>query len=539
LTPKPAANRPEGTASMPLFAENRSAVKAELVRVFADQVDEILDLAHGVGDLRSLEKAVVAELLCLGRLTLGHLFALRCQQAAAQDIEQRGLTPEQVRLRFDEDYWATVVTTVGPVHFPWFAYRDLSRGHGTVTRTPARKQVLPYQRSCHSSPLCLEWEVRLGAQHPYRGAQEELQFFTHGAVTLEDTTISRHLLRVSTLVDRSWMYLSPEEIREILREQATRDRETRKPIIYASCDAHALRQYVNETWETEWKMANGIRLWCEDRKTGEIIHLGGEFTWGDCHEVSRVFQALIDEGILPADGNYGEGVRAQLAWVSDAMRWFDDHILKLFADAVVILDIFHLLRWFAICAAKTFKAGSKTARQMYAWAARVLGFGAAAETAAKPRKGHKKRRGRKHRHAHNAQQGRFKGIRKTASGLAVALLDILASFKPKRKEGVEELEALAERICNNTWRMNYPDYIRRGYQIGSGAMESFHRTGSQQRTKVPGARWLAETSQAVFNLRMVQLVGKWDAFWEQPGLLHQLADALPRKPVDASAGDRV
>ena len=518
-----------------LFSENRATVKAELVRAFADQLDEILDLAHGDGNLRGLEKVVVRDLLCLGRLTLGHLFALRCQRATAEDIERRGLTVKQVRLRLDEDYWATVMTTVGPVRFPWFAYRDLSRGPGSVTHAPAREDVLPYQRSCHSSPLCLEWEVRLGTQHPFRGAQDELEFFTHGAVTLEDTTISRHVLRVSTLVDRSWMYLGPEEIREILRERATRDRETRKPIIYASCDAHALRRYTDETWNAEWKMANGIRLWCEDRKTGGIIHLGGEFTWGDCHEVGRVFQELVDEGILPADGNYGEGVRAQLVWVSDAMRWFDDHILKIFPHAVVILDIFHLLRWFAICAGKAFKAGSKAARQMYAWAAKILGFEPRAETSAKPRKGHKKHRGRKNRHAHNARQGRFDGIRKTATGLLRALLDVLASFRPKRKEAVEEIDALAERISNNAWRLNYPEYLRRGYQIGSGAMESFHRTGSQQRTKVPGARWLAETSQAVFNLRMVQLVGKWDAFWDQPDLMRQLAGALSRKPAEADA----
>jgi hypothetical protein len=173
---------------------------------------------------------------------------------------------------------------------------------------------------------------------------------------------------------------------------------------------------------------------------------------------------------------------------------------------------------------------------MYAWAAKVLGFDPTAETAAKPRKGHKKHRGRKNRHAHNARQGRFKGIRKTANGLANALIEILASFKPKRKESVEEIDALAERICNNAWRMNYPDYIRRGYQIGSGAMESFHRTGSQQRTKVPGARWLAETSQAIFNLRMVQLVGKWDAFWSQSNFMHQLASAFsPKHAAEAGA----
>jgi hypothetical protein len=70
---------------------------------------------------------------------------------------------------------------------------------------------------------------------------------------------------------------------------------------------------------------------------------------------------------------------------------------------------------------------------------------------------------------------------------------------------MDAVEALAERISNNVLRMDYPEYLRCGYQIGSGAMESFHRTGSQQRTKVPGARWLANTSQARFNIRMLQL----------------------------------
>jgi hypothetical protein len=276
----------------------------------------------------------------------------------------------------------------------------------------------------------------------------------------------------------------------------------------------------------EWKMANGIRLWCENRKTGEVIHLGGEFTWGDCHEVGRVFRELIEDGILPTNGNYGEGVRAQLVWVSDAMRWFDDHILELFPNALVILDIYHLLRWFAICAAKTFKAGTQAARQLYAAAAKVLGFDPKNEQSPK-RQGHTKRRGNKrNRHAHNAGQGRFKGIRKRASALARALMDLLVSFRPKKQEHAQEFDALAERISKNAWRIDYPEYLRRGYQIGSGAMESLHRTGSQQRTKVPGARWLPATSQAVFNLRMLQLVGKWDAFWDQPDLMCRLTGAL-------------
>ena len=41
-------------------------------------------------------------------------------------------------------------------------------------------------------------------------------------------------------------------------------------------------------------------------------------------------------------------------------------------------------------------------------------------------------------------------------------------------------------------------------------MESMHRTGSQARLKRPGAKWLAEKAQAIFDWRMLKLVGRWD-----------------------------
>lgn len=39
-----------------------------------------------------------------------------------------------------------------------------------------------------------------------------------------------------------------------------------------STDAHALRRYVDETWSASWKMVNGIRLWCIDRRSGKVMH---------------------------------------------------------------------------------------------------------------------------------------------------------------------------------------------------------------------------------------------------------------------------
>ena len=514
----------------PVVAEDVGRVKAELVDAFASMLDRLFDgVDDGSATQRALEIQLWKELLVVGRLALAYLFGLLSWKATQQDLKLRGLGRDDVRLRLDRGYWGTLMTTLGPVTFPFFAYRDPSSGVATVTRTPAKESVFPYHSHCRSSVLCLEWQTRSGAAHPFRRAEEELAFFTQGSITTEDTTIAKHLVRVASMIDRSWLYKEPDEIRDILRNRATKDQQTGKPIIYASSDAHAERRYVDDTWRAQWKMVNGIRIWCEDRETGQIVHLGGEFTWGDCHEVKKAFEALIEARTLPKDGDYGDGVVAQLAWISDAMPWFDDHILPLFPDATVILDVYHLIRWFSVLAAILFKAGSKAAKKLVRSAEEAI-FGPTAKRsrAPTPRRGHKKRRMRALKHAHDHASRKYVDVARSGDRLAKALLDLLTPLSPKKKNAKEELEALGNRICNNVLRMGYQALLSRGFQIGSGAMESIHRTGCQLRAKLPGARWLEETAQAIFNVRMLQLVGNWDAFWK-PGRSPQAARRrLPR-----------
>ena len=84
----------------------------------------------------------------------------------------------------------------------------------------------------------------------------------------------------------------------------------------------------------------------------------------------------------------------------------------------------------------------------------------------------------------------------------------------------------------NVHRMDYAAYLGSGLQIGSGPMESFHTTGSQCRLKIPGARWLEHTSQAILRLRMLQLSGRWEEFWSQPDLDAKLAPAFSKRAAE-------
>jgi len=49
------------------------------------------------------------------------------------------------------------------------------------------------------------------------------------------------------------------------------------------------------------------------------------------------------------------------------------------------------------------------------------------------------------------------------------------------------------------------------------------------RLKIPGAKWLKETAQSIFNIRMMTIVGKWNEFWRQPNITEKLTAGFKAK----------
>jgi len=182
--------------------------KEEIVRMVVEALESGAKEATANASTAEPERAVAKQLVPIGQRMVAFAFATACRAAMDDDLHKRGLTREQVRLRTDEDGYITVGTTFGPITFPTFTYRDLSSPLGSVIRHPAHG-LFPYHLACRSSPLCLEWEARLGAQHPFRKAEQLLRFFTRGASTIEDTSIARHMLALSSMVDSSWLYRTP------------------------------------------------------------------------------------------------------------------------------------------------------------------------------------------------------------------------------------------------------------------------------------------------------------------------------------------
>ena len=91
--------------------------------------------------------------------------------------------------------------------------------------------------------------------------------------------------------------------------------------------------------------------------------------------------------------------------------------------------------------------------------------------------------------------------------------------KLDQKKMTDDARAEYKRVLNyitgNVQRMDYPSYLRRGWQIATGAIESACKTVVNQRLCLGGMRWGEEGSDAVAHLRALYRSDpdQWDAFW--------------------------
>jgi hypothetical protein len=79
----------------------------------------------------------------------------------------------------------------------------------------------------------------------------------------------------------------------------------------------------------------------------------------------------------------------------------------------------------------------------------------------------------------------------------------------------EEHTNVLRYLENNLHRMKYPEYVTKGWQIGTGAVESACKTVVNQRLCMGGMRWAEAGSDPVCHLRALFRSDEehWDSFW--------------------------
>lgn len=101
---------------------------------------------------------------------------------------------------------------------------------------------------------------------------------------------------------------------------------------------------------------------------------------------------------------------------------------------------------------------------------------------------------------------------------------LLASLEKLDRETMsEEVRVTYDEVLtyyrNHVHKMNYPEYLKRGWQIGSGSVESACKNVINKRLSMGGMRWGDNGADAIANLRALFCSEKkqWNSFWCMAG----------------------
>ena len=173
----------------------------------------------------------------------------------------------------------------------------------------------------------------------------------------------------------------------------------------------------------------------------------------------------------------GGGQRTQLHCVGDGAPWIANQLKqRLGAQAHYLIDFYHLSEYLS---------------------------GAAAVVAG-PHK----------REWLSAQQERMK-----ANGVGTVLGALKAhqavAPTPIGEPDLDPVQACRQYLENRLSYFDYAAALKAGLPIGSGEVESGHRSVIQARLKLSGAWWQEETAESMLALRTLRTNDEWDAYWSE------------------------
>ena len=227
-------------------------------------------------------------------------------------------------------------------------------------------------------------------------------------------------------------------------------------ILYVQADGSML-----QTRDDGWKEVKVGRMFT----SGSCIDPNGKQSWIRHSQYvahfgsSKVFTMQMDD-LIESYGRLG----SRLVFISDGGTWIKNWIEDAFPEAVSILDYYHACEHLHEFAGTVFK--DKEVLKIWTEEQKELLL---------------------------------------QSNVKKVISNIRNNFKNSK-----EAHLLINYYSSNSYRIDYSHYKKIGAGlIGSGAIESAHRTVVQKRMKQSGQRWSYEGAQNMLNLRVIRMNGQW------------------------------
>jgi hypothetical protein len=433
------------------------ALTDELTEVLEEAVEEAWPLVEQEDtELRDLEKATRAVMKRVGRRFL-ELLVEGCRPDEKEETVpcRCGGTAE-----FERDRAGTVITTFDQIEFTRGCYLCPECHEGTYPLDERLGLCAGGMSAALQEMLAL-----IGIHVPFEMSSELLERLTQ--VSISDNGVRESTERIGqerleaeqALVEAAW---DPArfELPDGPEEPPTR--------LYGSIDGTSVRT------EEGWREAK-LGSWYTTDEPPEREPLE-EWApraeaisyYGDIKEAEEFGRLMYLKG-----RQQGAHKAEEIVFAADGAKWIWNLVEEHFPDAVQIVDWYHAAEHIWAVAHAVYGEGSNAAQE---WAEARLD---------------------------ELWEGNLRHV--------------LQALRAHLSSDLEEdpAQQTITYFKNNQHRMRYPEFRSRGYQIGSGTIESGCKRVIGARLKQAGMTWTLEGARQVIKARSMYLSNEWDAFCDQ------------------------
>jgi hypothetical protein len=435
-----------------------NALVEELTGVLEDALEDALPLTkQEKTDLKELEKVTVAAMKRVGQRFL-ELLVQACQPA---EIPETILCSCGGTAGYERHREGTVITLMGQIRVERAYYLCPSCQEGTYPLD----EKLGFCAGAFSAAL-QEILAVIGVQVPSFEAASEL-FERLTLVSISDNGVREATERIGqerveadkALVEAVWD-LEGLEIPEGPSETPER--------LYGSVDGTSV--HTEEGWR-EAKLGSWYRT--DDPLLDEVPeewkpHAEEITYYGDITEAEEFGRLMYVMGV-----QRGADRAEELIFIADGAKWIWKLVEEHFPNAIQIVDWYHAAEYIWGVAHAVYGEDSDLAQ---AWADKRLT---------------------------ELWEGKIEAV--------------ISAFRARLNPTLDEdpAQRAITYFQNNRHRMRYPEFRAKGYQIGSGTIESGCKRVIGARLKQAGMIWTFEGARQLIKGRAMYLSGEWDEFCQR------------------------
>ena len=381
-----------------------------------------------------------------------------------------------INLRTNKRCQRSILTIHGMLKFSRYVLRPKTKEDGKrLMQTEGKQVVVPLDMYLGLTKLPFKitvdamLEVAFWAQNQcsYQAAEDAISKVL--GVSINDDTVRAITNEIGSIVFANDCREAEDTYNSLNAGALTKPNASKEATLYIETDGATLNTRHKDDSGSTWR----------ENKLGMVFSSDNIHYWHDKHGekrhkiTKREYVSYIGsvsefkKHLFACAIRNGYGAYKQTVIIGDGATWIRNMKEELFPDAQQILDYYHLCENVYTYAKHVFKMDES---QYAPWAKRIC-----------------------------------KMLKASHYNEVIAEIELLT-----KKVGSKCSINLHSYISYNINNIDYAEYLKKGYFIGSGAIESGNKIVLQQRLKQAGMRWNTSSAQFLLTLKTKKQSNRWE-----------------------------